>query len=100
MKSAAVKVRPGDKIRLSEIDPDDTGKLNQRRRVRALCRPELRVSGQKSDEIPRLAIALAEAAVDRAVDLRWRYGNAAHSQTFRQYRVDRGCRSCISKATS
>ena len=29
MKSAAVKVRPGDKIRLSKIDPDDTGKLTK-----------------------------------------------------------------------
>ena len=26
MNSAAVKVRPGDKIRLSKIDTDDTGK--------------------------------------------------------------------------
>lgn len=29
MKSAAVKVRPGDKIRLSKIDPDDTGGMNK-----------------------------------------------------------------------
>jgi len=29
MKSAAVKVRPGDKIRLSKIDPDDTGKMTK-----------------------------------------------------------------------
>jgi hypothetical protein len=29
MKSAAVKVRPGDKIRLSKIDPDDTSKMTK-----------------------------------------------------------------------
>jgi PPK2 family polyphosphate:nucleotide phosphotransferase len=29
MKSAAVNARPGDKIRLSKIDPDDTGELSQ-----------------------------------------------------------------------
>ncbi|HXM73828.1 MAG TPA: polyphosphate kinase 2 family protein [Chthoniobacterales bacterium] len=29
MKSAAVKVRPGDKIRLSKIDPDDTGGMSK-----------------------------------------------------------------------
>jgi hypothetical protein len=29
MKSAAVKVRPGDKIRLSKIDPDDRGKMTK-----------------------------------------------------------------------
>jgi PPK2 family polyphosphate:nucleotide phosphotransferase len=29
MKSAAVKARPGDKIRLSKIDPDDTGELSK-----------------------------------------------------------------------
>jgi hypothetical protein len=30
MESAAVKVRPGDKIRLSKIDPDDTDKLTKK----------------------------------------------------------------------
>lgn len=29
MKSAAVKARPGDKIRLSKIDPDDTGGMSK-----------------------------------------------------------------------
>jgi hypothetical protein len=29
MKSAAVKARPGDKIRLSKIDPDDTGSVSK-----------------------------------------------------------------------
>ncbi len=29
MKSAAVKVRPSDKIRLSKIDPDNTGKMTK-----------------------------------------------------------------------
>ena len=29
MKSAAVKARPGDKIRLSRIDPDDSGELSK-----------------------------------------------------------------------
>jgi len=29
MKSAAVKVGPGDKIRFSKIDPDDTGKMTK-----------------------------------------------------------------------
>ena len=29
MKSAAVKARPGDKIRLSKIDPDDTGSMSK-----------------------------------------------------------------------
>jgi PPK2 family polyphosphate:nucleotide phosphotransferase len=29
MKSAAVKVRPGDKIRLSKIDPDETGGISK-----------------------------------------------------------------------
>lgn len=29
MKSAAVKARPGDKIRLSKIDPDDSGELSK-----------------------------------------------------------------------
>src|SRR6267378_4285156 len=31
MKSAAVKARPGDKIRLSKIDPDDTGGANKKK---------------------------------------------------------------------
>ena len=30
MKSAAVKARPGDKIRLSKIDPDDTGGISKK----------------------------------------------------------------------
>ena len=29
MKSAAVKVRPGDKIGFSKIDPDDMGKMTK-----------------------------------------------------------------------
>jgi hypothetical protein len=30
MKSATVKVRPGDKIRLSKIDPDDAGRMTEK----------------------------------------------------------------------
>jgi PPK2 family polyphosphate:nucleotide phosphotransferase len=30
MKSAAIRTRPGDKIRLSKIDPDDTGGMNKK----------------------------------------------------------------------
>ena len=30
MKSAAVKARPGDKIRLSEIDPNGTGGISKK----------------------------------------------------------------------
>jgi hypothetical protein len=41
MKSAAVKARHGDKIRLSKIEPDDTGGISEKEAcTRFVDRPE------------------------------------------------------------
>jgi len=55
MKSAAVKVRPGDKIRLSKIDPDDTGKLTKEEaRARFVAR-SCAQAGRNQTRFPSLA---------------------------------------------
>src|SRR5438876_275472 len=51
--------------------------------VICLLRRSFSAGRKKSDKIPWLAVALAEAAHDRSVDFRWSCGGATHLETFR-----------------
>jgi len=60
MKSAAVKARPGDKIRLSKIDPDDTGGISKKEACTRFVdlREEISLLQEKLDRSLRTRFAL------------------------------------------
>jgi hypothetical protein len=79
MKSPAVTICPGDKIKLSKIDPDDTGGYSKEEALQQFCELREKIDTLQESCMPNIG------EVCCSFFKRWtRAGKMAHQRSLRQ----------------